>query len=92
MHARDQIGKKIVPIPSFGDRLELLYFHCRLTTLQESTRTVQYLKTMTRSGHTDVMIEGMSYLVKQHAQRNIEACEILVQLARSKTQTRLEAE
>ncbi|KAL8770000.1 MAG: hypothetical protein Q9209_004247 [Squamulea sp. 1 TL-2023] len=89
------LGNGYAPIPislSFKARLDLLYFHCRLTLLQEAARIIHFLRDFDNPIHTQYMAKTLKMLTIQQVDENIAEAEGLVQYCRMNSLRRLEAE
>ena len=89
------LGKEYAPAPislSFKARFDLLYFHCRLTVLQESARIVQFLRGFDNPRHTEYMVKELKRVTIQQVDENIAKAEELVEHCRLNSLLRLEAE
>ncbi|KAL8785967.1 MAG: hypothetical protein Q9213_003043 [Squamulea squamosa] len=89
------LGNGYAPDPislSFKARLDLLYFHCRLTLLQEAARIIHFLRDFDNPIHTQHMAKTLKMLTIQQADENIAEAEGLVQYCRTNSLLRLEVE
>jgi len=80
-------------VPNFGFRYRLVYYLCRLVTLEDALKVFQHLQTLGElDRHTATLMEGLKAKILDHSLAEVKSLETTIASSKAANLPRVEAE